>query len=160
MKLDVLAIGRLKAGPERELVNRYTERLGGIARPLGFSGLRQFEAPESPARRDTDRKAEEAQTLLAQVASGSRVVIFDEGGRSIDSRRFAGILAEWRDSGTPAAAFVIGGADGLGDAVRARADLVLAFGGMTMPHQIVRALVMEQLYRAATILSGHPYHRD
>jgi 23S rRNA (pseudouridine1915-N3)-methyltransferase len=160
VRLDVLAIGRLKAGPERELCQRYTERLSGMARGLGFSGPRLFEAPESAARRDADRKAEEAQVLLGQLLPGSRVILFDEGGRSIDSRKFASILAGWRDSGAPAAACVIGGADGLGEAIRAKADLVLAFGGMTMPHQIVRALVMEQLYRAATILSGHPYHRD
>jgi 23S rRNA (pseudouridine1915-N3)-methyltransferase len=160
MRLDVLAIGRLKAGPERELVQRYAERLSGMARGLGLSGPRQFEAPESPARRDLDRKAEEAQLLLAQLPAGARVVLFDEGGRTLDSRKFASILGDWRDSGAPAAAFVIGGADGLGEALRAKADLVLSFGGMTLPHQIVRALVMEQLYRAATILSGHPYHRD
>ena len=160
MRLDVLAIGRLKAGPERELVQRYAERLGGMARSLGLSGPRAFEAPESPARRDSDRKNEEAQQLLAQLVPGARVVLFDEGGRTIDSRKFASILTEWRDSGAPVAAFVIGGADGLGDAIRAKADLVLGFGAMTLPHQIVRALVMEQLYRAATILAGHPYHRD
>lgn len=160
MRLDVLAVGRLKAGPERDLVKRYHDRLTGVARPLGFSGPRVVELSESAARRDADRKSEEAQALLAQLAPGGRVVLFDEGGRSIDSRKFAAILAEWRDSGVPAAGFVIGGADGLGEALRARGDLVLAFGGMTMPHQIVRVLVMEQLYRAATILSGHPYHRD
>lgn len=160
MRLDVLAVGRLKAGPERDLVKRYHDRLQGSARALGFSGPRMVELSESAARRDADRKAEEAQALLAQLAPGSRVVLFDEGGRTIDSRKFAATLAEWRDSGAPAAAFVIGGADGLGEALQQRCDLKLAFGGMTLPHQIVRALVMEQLYRAATILSGHPYHRD
>lgn len=155
-----MAVGRLKAGPERDLVKRYVERLAGSGKALGFSGPRLVELSESAARRDADRKAEEASALLAQLAPGARVVLFDEGGRSIDSRKFASILAEWRDSGTPAASFVIGGADGLGEAIRARGDLVLAFGGMTLPHQIVRVLVAEQLYRAVTILSGHPYHRD
>ncbi len=160
MRLDVLAVGRLKAGPERELVRRYQDRLGGALRGLGFSGPRLVELPEGAARRDADRKAEEANALLAQVAPASRLVLFDEGGRSLDSRAFAALLATWRDSGAPAAAFVIGGADGLGEALAPRADLELAFGSMTLPHQIVRGLVMEQLYRATTILSGHPYHRD
>lgn len=159
MKLDVIAVGRLKAGPERELVSRYADRLRATGRSIGLDGPRLVELPESPARRDLDRKAEEAQAILGQLGEGARLVAFDETGACLDSAAFAKILGEWRDSGVPAAAFVIGGADGLGEAVRARASLTLAFGRMTMPHQIVRALVLEQLYRAATILSGHPYHR-
>lgn len=159
MKLDIVAVGRLKAGPERELVARYVERLAGMGRALGLDGPRLVELPESPARRDVDRKNEEAATILAAIAPGHRVVIFDESGRSLDSREFAAILGEWRDSGVAGASFLIGGADGLGEAVRGKAALALAFGRMTLPHQIVRALVAEQLYRAATILAGHPYHR-
>lgn len=159
MKLDVIAIGRLKAGPERELVARYAERLKGIGRALALDGPRLVEIGESQARRDLDRKAEEAGQILAQVPEGYRLVLFDEGGAGLDSAGFARILGEWRDSGVPGASFVVGGADGLGDPLKARAAMTLAFGRMTMPHQIVRALVLEQLYRAATILSGHPYHR-
>ncbi|OYU47569.1 MAG: 23S rRNA (pseudouridine(1915)-N(3))-methyltransferase RlmH [Rhizobiales bacterium PAR1] len=159
MKLDVVAIGRLKAGPERELVGRYAERLKGSGRAIGFDGPRLVELSESQARRDLDRKAEEAAAILAQCPESYRLIAFDEGGAGLDSAGFAKILGEWRDSGVAGVSFVIGGADGLGEAVRARAALTLAFGRMTMPHQIVRALVLEQLYRAATILSGHPYHR-
>lgn len=159
MKLDVIAIGRLKAGPERELVLRYAERLKGMGRALALDGPRLIELGESQARRDIDRKTEESTQILSQVPDGYRLIAFDEGGTSLDSAGFARILGEWRDSGVPGTSFVIGGADGLGEAVRAKAALTLSFGRMTMPHQIVRALVLEQVYRAATILSGHPYHR-
>ena len=159
LKLDIIAVGRLKAGPERDLCARYAERLQGLARPLGFEGPRLIELAESQARRDSDRKSEEAEANLDSVAVNYRIVLFYEGGPMIDSAGFATKLAEWRDSGVPGASFVIGGADGLGEAVKARAAQVLAFGRMTMPHQIVRVLVLEQLYRGATILSGHPYHR-
>lgn len=159
MKLDIIAIGRLKAGPERELVARYAERLKGGGRAIGFEPPRLVELAESQARRDLDRKAEEATAILAQCPDPFRLVAFDETGTTLDSAGFARNLGEWRDSGVPGVSFVIGGADGLGEAVRARAALTLSFGRMTMPHQIVRALVLEQLYRASTILSGHPYHR-
>ena len=155
----MIAVGRLKAGPERELVLRYTERLKGMGRALALDGPRLVELAESQARRDIDRKADEAAQILAQIPDGYRLVAFDEGGASLDSAGFARILGEWRDSGAPGVSFVIGGADGLGEAVRAKAAQTLCFGRMTMPHQIVRALVLEQVYRAATILSGHPYHR-
>jgi 23S rRNA (pseudouridine1915-N3)-methyltransferase len=159
VKLDVIAVGRLKSGPERELVVRYAERLKGMGRALALDGPRLIELAESQTRRDIDRKTEEAGQILAQVPDGYRLVAFDEGGTSLDSAGFARILGEWRDSGVPGTSCVIGGADGLGEAVKVRAALTLSFGRMTMPHQIVRALVLEQLYRAATILSGHPYHR-
>lgn len=160
MKIDVVAIGKLKAGPERELVARYAERLKGIGRSIAFDGPRLVEIGESQARRDLDRKADEAQAILAQIPEMHRVILFDERGAGLDSAEFARILGAWRDSGAPGASFVIGGADGLDSSLRAKATLVLGFGKMTMPHQIVRALVLEQLYRAATILAGHPYHRE
>lgn len=159
MRLEVVAVGRLKAGPERDLVGRYAERLGGMGRALALDGPKIIELGESQARRDLDRRAEEAGFILARVPAGHRIVAFDERGENLDSAGFARILGEWRDSGVPGASFVIGGADGLGEALREKAALVLSFGRMTMPHQIVRALVLEQLYRAATLLAGHPYHR-
>ncbi len=158
MKLAVIAVGRLKAGPERDLVERYRERLEATGRPAGFTGLDLVELPESRARRDADRKAEEAGALLAR-AGAAAIVAFDERGRSPTSEAFAARLGAWRDEGRPGAAFVIGGPDGLDESVRRRADLVVSFGSLTLPHQIVRALVLEQLYRAVTILTGHPYHR-
>jgi 23S rRNA (pseudouridine1915-N3)-methyltransferase len=156
VKLAVLAVGRLKDGPERELVKRYGERAKAIGRSLGLS-LQLTEIPESRARRDADRRAEEGAAVLDKSAS-SVVVAFDERGKSLTSEAFAQRIAGWRDQGR-AVTFVIGGPDGLDGRVRAAADLVLSFGALTLPHQLVRVLVVEQLYRALTILAGHPYHR-
>ena len=158
MRLSVVAIGRLKAGPERELVERYRQRIDAIGRSLGVSGLDLVELPESRARREEDRRVEEGEALLAR-AGAAALIVFDEQGKSLASQDFARQVGAWRDAGRPALACLIGGPDGLDPAVRRRADLVLSFGALTLPHQIVRALVAEQLYRALTILSGHPYHR-
>ncbi len=93
------------------------------------------------------------------LPSGAKIICLDERGKTMDSEAFAARIGEWRDAAAPACAVVIGGPDGLDPAFRARADLVLAFGAMTWPHQLVRALAAEQLFRAMTILAGHPYHR-
>ncbi len=158
MKLAVLSVGRLKDGPERELTERYGERARGLGRALGLSPLQFIEIPESRARRDADRKAEEGAAIRDKVA-GTVLVALDEGGKSLTSEAFARRIAGWRDGGKAGVTFVIGGPDGLDPSVRAAADLVLSFGALTLPHQLVRALVAEQLYRALTILAGHPYHR-
>ncbi|MEE8272998.1 MAG: 23S rRNA (pseudouridine(1915)-N(3))-methyltransferase RlmH, partial [Alphaproteobacteria bacterium] len=102
----------------------------------------------------------EADLLLGAVPSGATVVALDEAGRDLSSGEFAVRLAGWRDGGVRDVAFLIGGADGHGEAVRGRADLTLAFGRATWPHLMVRAMLAEQVYRAQTILDGHPYHRD
>jgi 23S rRNA (pseudouridine1915-N3)-methyltransferase len=159
VKLEIVAVGRLKSGPERDLCERYAERLKAIGRPLALDGPRIVELSESAARRDADRKVEEGAAIVAAVPAGYTLVAMDEGGQSLSSEAFAQRLARWRDEGTAGVVVVIGGADGLSEEVRKRADLVLSFGRMTLPHQLVRVLVLEQLYRAATILAGHPYHR-
>jgi len=168
VRLAIVAIGRLKAGPERELVERYLGRTGALARTLGLSGPDVAEIPEARARREADRRAEEGAAILAKAgdlakaglkAGEAALVVLDERGRALDSPAFAARLGSWRDAGRPAAIFVVGGPDGLAEEVRARADLVLSFGALTIPHQIVRALVAEQIYRASTLLAGHPYHR-
>jgi 23S rRNA (pseudouridine1915-N3)-methyltransferase len=158
LRLSVLAVGRLKSGPERELVARYRQRVEGIGRGLGFTGPDFLEVPESRARREDDRRAEEAAALLDRAGAAS-LIAFDERGRGLSSEAFAARIGGWRDEGRPGLACLVGGPDGLDPKVRARADLVLSFGALTMPHQIVRVLVVEQLYRALTILAGHPYHR-
>lgn len=158
MRLTVIAVGRMKAGPERELFERYRTRAEGIGRSLGVAGFDHVEIPESRARRDADRMAEEGAAILARVRPGPLVAL-DERGRSVTSEDFAARLGAWRDEGRDALSLAVGGADGLDGAVRRRADLVLSFGALTLPHQIVRVLVAEQLYRALTILAGHPYHR-
>jgi 23S rRNA (pseudouridine1915-N3)-methyltransferase len=159
VKLILGSVGRLKAGPERDLVARYVERARAAARGVGLTGMDMREADESRARRPEDRKAEEARDLLAMAPAGACLVALDERGKTLTSEAFAQHLGRARDEGRAAYAVLIGGPDGLDESLRARADLVLAFGAMTWPHQLVRALAAEQIYRAVTILSGHPYHR-
>ena len=158
MRLALLAIGRLKAGPERDLLDRYRGRVDALARSLGFSALELVEIPESRARRDADRRAEEGGALLSK-ASGAVLVVLDERGESLTSAALAACVAGWRDRGRDGLAWIVGGPDGLDGSVRNRADLLLSFGALTLPHQLVRVLVAEQIYRALTILAGHPYHR-
>jgi 23S rRNA (pseudouridine1915-N3)-methyltransferase len=159
MKLMLVGVGRLKAGPERELVTRYSKRCAASCRKIGFTGFDMREIDESRARRPEDRKAEEAGGIEALLPSGARKICLDERGQNLTSENFAAKLGAWRDAGAPACALVIGGPDGLDPRLREAADLGLAFGSMTWPHQIVRALAAEQLFRALTILAGHPYHR-
>ncbi|WP_210485378.1 23S rRNA (pseudouridine(1915)-N(3))-methyltransferase RlmH [Microvirga antarctica] len=158
MRLSLLAVGRLKSGPERELVERYRQRIENLGRGLGMAGIDLLELAESRARRDDDRRSEEAAAILERAGSAG-LVVFDERGKSPSSDVFAGRIRQWRDEGVHGLAFVIGGPDGLDPEVLGRAKLVVSFGSLTMPHQIVRALVVEQVYRALTIIAGHPYHR-
>ena len=159
MRLTLAAVGRLKAGPERELVARYAERIAATGKTVGLSGLTLKEIDESRARRPEDRKTEEARALRALIPQGARIVALDERGRSLTSEKFAAEIGALRDAGQRDICFVIGGADGLDESLRNEAALILSFGAATLPHQIVRALVAEQVYRAISILSGHPYHR-
>lgn len=159
MKLSIIAVGKLKSGPERELAERYRERAEALGRSVGFMPLEIVEIGESRARREADRRLEEGRAILER-AGAAVLIAFDERGRSLTSDGFADRLAGWRDAGAAALATAIGGADGLDQAVRDRAALVLSFGALTLPHQLVRVLVLEQLYRALTILAGHPYHRS
>jgi 23S rRNA (pseudouridine1915-N3)-methyltransferase len=159
MRLVVISIGRLKQGPERELAERYRERFDDIGRKLGFRGLEIHEVPESRARDAATRMAEEAAAISAAIPVKSLLVALDERGNNIDSAAFAGHLGRWRDESVASTIFVIGGADGLSPDLRRKAKLSIAFGSATWPHQMVRVLLLEQIYRAATILAGHPYHR-
>jgi 23S rRNA (pseudouridine1915-N3)-methyltransferase len=149
----------MKAGPERELAERYVDRVNKAGRPLGLS-LTVREFPESRAGSATQRKDQEAAALLAALPAGAVLVALDETGKNLDSRAFAQQIARWRDGGATDLVFAIGGADGFGPAVLKAATASLAFGAMTWPHQMVRLMLAEQAYRAVTILSGHPYHRD
>ena len=159
MRLVVIAVGRLKQGPERELAERYRERFEETGRKLGFRGLTIHELSESRARDTATRVNEEAAAISAQIPEKSILVALDERGESIDSAAFARHLGRWRDESVANTIFVIGGADGLSPDLRRKAKLKLAFGAATWPHQIVRVMLLEQIYRAATILAGHPYHR-
>ncbi len=159
MHMTIAAIGRLKAGPERELAERYIDRVNKAGRRLGLSlAVREF--AESRATSTGERKDQEAAALLAALPQRAVLIALDETGRNFDSRAFAERLARWRDDGAGELVLAIGGADGLGDGVLKAAALHLALGAMTWPHQMVRLMLAEQLYRSVTILSGHPYHRD
>ena len=140
------------------MVARYLDRAVGGGKPLALTGFDIVELPESRAGSSASRKADEAKALRAALPEGI-VVALDERGKAIGSEAFAKQIGRWRDDGRPTASFVIGGADGLDPAFVATADLVLSFSPLTWPHQLVRIMLAEQLYRTTTILSGHPYHR-
>ena len=159
MRLIVTAVGRLKQGPERELAERYRKRFDDIGRKLGFGGLKIHEIAESRARDAAARIAEEGAAILSSIPENSVIVTLDERGENIDSVGLARHLGRFRDQSVANTVFVIGGADGLSPELGAKERLRIAFGAATWPHQIVRVMLLEQLYRAATILAGHPYHR-
>jgi 23S rRNA (pseudouridine1915-N3)-methyltransferase len=160
MRLLLICVGRPKAGPERDLAARYVERAAAAGRAIGFSGVELREAGESRAARPDDRKREEAQAIRGWLMPRANVIALDENGKQMTSRGLATELGRARDQGIVSAAFVIGGPDGLEPAFLASASLTLSLGAMTWPHQLVRIMAAEQIYRAVTILSGHPYHRD
>ncbi len=159
MRLVIIAVGRLKQGPERELAERYRERFDDIGRKLGFHGLEIKEIAESRARDVHSRLAEEATAISAAIPPKTTLVALDERGDDLDSNTFALRLGRWRDDQIANTVFAIGGADGLSPELRSMAQLRMAFGSLTWPHQLVRVMLLEQIYRAATILAGHPYHR-
>jgi 23S rRNA (pseudouridine1915-N3)-methyltransferase len=159
MHLLVIAVGRMKQGPERELAERYRKRFDEIGRKLGFRGLDIQEIPESRARDTLARITEEAAAISAVVPENSVLVALDERGDNIDSAGLARHLGRFRDQSIANTVFVIGSADGLSPELRRKQKLAMAFGTATWPHQLVRVMLLEQLYRAATILAGHPYHR-
>jgi 23S rRNA (pseudouridine1915-N3)-methyltransferase len=159
VRLILAAFGRLKAGPERDLSARYIDRAAAAARSVGLTGVDLREFDESRARRAEDRKAEEAKALRAALPAGARLVLLDEHGKSLTSEAFAADIGRGRDAGLPALVLAIGGADGFDPDLLAEAPLAIAFGAMTWPHQLVRIMAAEQIYRAITILAGHPYHR-
>ncbi|NTS32507.1 23S rRNA (pseudouridine(1915)-N(3))-methyltransferase RlmH [Phyllobacterium sp. BT25] len=159
MRITVFAVGRMKSGPERELADRYFDRLKKTGAPLGLEFASVTEITESRAQHPELRKQEESAKVLEALDQGGVLVLLDERGKTLSSEAFAEKIARFRDDGKRQLLLAIGGPDGHDPALRDRADLVLALGAMTWPHQIVRILVAEQMYRATTILSGHPYHR-
>ncbi len=159
MRIVVAAVGRLKQGPERELSERYRKRAADAGRGIGFRGVEIIEIRESKAREGDKRMLEESIALANVIPEGAVTIVLDERGENLDSLAFTREIMLWRDAGRATAIFAIGGADGLAASLRERADLRLAFGAATWPHQLVRIMLLEQLYRAATLLAGHPYHR-
>jgi 23S rRNA (pseudouridine1915-N3)-methyltransferase len=150
----------MKAGPEKELADRYFDRFAKAGASLGLDFAGIGEIAESRAHSAPERQADEAERLAGRRPPGSALLVLDERGKNLTSHQLAERLASLRDDGRKALTIVIGGPDGLAAPLREEADLVLSFGALTWPHQMVRIMLAEQLYRAATILSGHPYHRD
>jgi 23S rRNA (pseudouridine1915-N3)-methyltransferase len=159
MRLLIAAVGRLKQGPERELAADYLKRAKAIGRNFGLRDIEIVEIRESRAQDTERRRTEESIAIANVIPDGAAVVMLDERGDNLDSAALAGLLRKWRQDDLAAVCFVIGGADGLAPTLRERARLKLAFGAATWPHQFVRIMLLEQLYRAGTILAGHPYHR-
>lgn len=159
MRIVVAAVGRLKKGPETELSERYRKRAAQNGRQLGLRDLEIVEIRESRASDAAKRMLEESIALANVIPKEAAVVLLESRGQNVDSASLASYLASWRANGRPAVVFVIGGADGLAASVCEKADLHLSFGAATWPHQLVRVMLLEQLYRATTILTGHPYHR-
>ena len=159
MRVTVAAVGRMKSGPERSLCERYLDRFTKAGGPLGFDLRPVAEFPESRQQTAAERKREEADRLRGASPEGALRIVLDETGRTLSSEEFAAAIAAFRDAGPRDLAILIGGPDGHDETLRRGADLVLSLGRMTYPHQIARILLAEQLYRAATILGGHPYHR-
>ena len=152
MRLWLGAVGKIKPGPEKTLFEQYAKRLTPPLTLCEVEEKRPLSVPE--------RQAIEAKLLLAALPDKAKLVILDERGKSLTSPALAEVMGKWRDDGVADLAFLIGGADGHDPSLRGRADLVLCLGTLTWPHMLVRVMVAEQLWRAQSILTGHPYHRS
>lgn len=156
MRVRLAAVGRQKSGPEAALIDDYLARFGKTGRALGLGPAEVIEVED----KKNGGMAGEADLLAKTIPGGAAVIALDERGQVMTSPDFATQLAAFRNRGLRDAVFLIGGADGLDQSLRARADLTLSFGKMVWPHMLARVMLAEQLYRAATILAGGPYHRS
>jgi len=160
LKLFIGAVGRMKNGPESALFNDYFDRCNKAGPKIGLGPLQVAEITEAKNPHRSERQRLEALGLAKMPAQNSRIVALDEHGRDLSSVALSDQLKIWRDDGIPQDSFLLGGPDGLDRSIVRSADLVLSFGSMTWPHMIARILLVEQLYRSISLLSGHPYHRD
>ncbi|MEE9374801.1 MAG: 23S rRNA (pseudouridine(1915)-N(3))-methyltransferase RlmH [Rhizobiaceae bacterium] len=160
MRVFIAAIGRMKKGSEQDLVSRFQDRVIKTGKAIGITALESVEITESRASTSEVRKNEEECALLEKLPEKCVLITFDERGKRPTSREFSAILQSVIDAGTQNIALIIGGPDGLSPTLRQKADHIISFGSLTIPHQLVRILVIEQLYRAITIRTNHPYHRD
>jgi 23S rRNA (pseudouridine1915-N3)-methyltransferase len=159
MRVVIAAVGRLRDGPERLLFERYRARFERAGRGLGLAPVVVGETPESQAGSAEQRRKEEAAALLQLTRAAETLIALDGAGKSLSSEGLAELVRSVRDAGSKSLALVIGGPDGLATDLLARASHKVSFGPITLPHQLARIVLAEQLYRAATILTGHPYHR-
>jgi len=155
MRLRIAAVGRLRDGPEKQIVDDYLDRFEKTGRGIGLGPAEILEVED----RKGGGPASEAALLRRTFPEGAVMLALDERGRALTSPEFAKCLAGWRDAGRRDMAIIIGGADGLDPTLRSEADVLLSLGPMVWPHMLARVMVSEQLYRAATILAGGPYHR-
>jgi 23S rRNA (pseudouridine1915-N3)-methyltransferase len=159
VRLIVLAVGSARGTSEGALTDEYIDRAFKLGRRLGIADVTVEEVAVSKARETSRRMQDEAERLAARVPGGAQVILLDAKGKGMTSEDFAQTVGALRDAGTRHLVFVIGGPDGLGALPKVRAGRSLAFGPQTWPHLLVRAMLAEQIYRALTILAGHPYHR-
>lgn len=159
MRLLIAAVGKLKEAADRDLCERYAKRFSQTGRAIGLGPLEVVELMEARQPTAEGRKNDEAERVLKIAGKADLMIALDVAGRHVTSEAFAALLAKERDSGVKQTVLLIGGPDGHGEAVLAQAKLKLSLSAMTLPHGLARILLAEQLYRAATILSGHPYHR-
>lgn len=159
MRVLVLAVGRLKQGAEADLCERYRKRVAQAGRNVGLREFEIVEIRESRAAEAEKRNLEESIAIANLIPDGALVIVLDENGDSLSSASVADAIKAERDSGRAALVFVVGGPDGLAQTLRGKGTKKLAFGAATWPHQLVRIMLLEQIYRAVTILAGHPYHR-
>ncbi len=155
MRVQISVVGRLRNGPEKDLIDDYLTRFERTGRALGITDATIIEVEDKKG----SRQQVEAELLLKSIPKGAIIVTLDERGKLLTSPEFATRLADWRDNGAPVVCFVIGGADGLIKELRAQADASISFGKMVWPHMLARVMLCEQLYRAVSILAGSPYHR-
>ncbi|MDD9912795.1 MAG: 23S rRNA (pseudouridine(1915)-N(3))-methyltransferase RlmH [Alphaproteobacteria bacterium] len=154
MKITVIATGKPKKGPLLELSDLYQKRLNAYF-PTSI-----IELPQSKSNSAVQIKQQESIVQLAKIPNNSVVIALDERGKQPTTQKLAEKIQTWRDTGSAQLCFIIGGAEGLSDDVRQRADFILSLSALTLPHQMARVVMLEQIYRSATILAGHPYHRE
>lgn len=157
MKLHLIAVGKLKAGPARDGCDDYVRR---SRRLLPLQTIEVRDAKRGKSGSAAAWKAAEATNLRAAIPTGARIIALDERGKQFGSREFAEFLGKWKDQGIGRVAFLIGGPDGLDPSLRTEADVLWSLSRMTLPHDLARLVACEQIYRAGTILAGLPYHRD
>lgn len=159
MRLIIVAVGRLKDGAERELYARYADRVASAGRSVGITALELREIAEGKSASRDVRMADEAERLLAKSKDAATRILLDERGKAMTSAAFAAQLSGLRGRGAGDVALLLGGPDGHGEAARKAAQTTLSLSAMTLPHGLARIVLAEQVYRATTILAGHPYHR-
>jgi 23S rRNA (pseudouridine1915-N3)-methyltransferase len=159
MRIGIAAIGLLKSGPEKDLAAEYEQRIPALGRSAGITGFNVHDWPESKAATPDLRRADESKRLWSAVPEDGLSIVLDERGKSLSSAEFAALIQREAATGAKHMTFLIGGPDGHVPETRSKAFKTLSFGPMTFPHRLLRVMLLEQIYRAVTIIVNHPYHR-